>query len=449
MDCSFSSYNHGHYTRRPRQISEEVVEPSPVIHIRGLPEHTLEIDLLKIFEQNGSVRDVAMMPQKRQALVEFLDIDVARRVVERGSSDEAGESSENHVLLYTVYNAQYPITIDLIHQISSPFGKILRIVIFRKSQVQAMVEFRSVNEARLAKRNLSGADIYTGCCTLKVDYARPVKLTVTKNDKDSWDFEMATQHNLLRSIALQGRYDGNPCFQPDSNYVDNPSLYPQAQLLQNRSLMYSPQAFNGTGQPARSNTSVAMIYNLNMEHVNCDRLFNVVCLYGNVIRIKFLRSNEGAAMVQMGEPVAVDDLIDNLSGAVVLEVSQPYSLPDGSPSFKDFSRCRNNRYSNATLASKNRKFRPSQALHYWNCPPNIGLPEMQNLFRSAGAPIPTSEADALTALLFCNHAEATNLEDGLPFILKFSFASSTIRDFNQPTLKNETANQIMTTVGGV
>lgn len=58
-----------------------------------------------------------------------------------------------------------------------------------------MVEFTSVTEARQAKRHLNGADIYTGCCTLKVDYARPTKLTVSKNDKDSWDFEAAAHRD--------------------------------------------------------------------------------------------------------------------------------------------------------------------------------------------------------------------------------------------------------------
>ncbi|TPP66556.1 Heterogeneous nuclear ribonucleoprotein L [Fasciola gigantica] len=264
-----------------------------------------------------------------------------------------------------------------------------------------MVEFTSVTEARQAKRHLNGADIYTGCCTLKVDFARPTKLTVTKNDKDSWDFEITAQSGWdtgvsnpsTTSASLLGRYDGNTYHVDPSNANDS---------VQNRSLM-CPSQFSGMVTTARSHTSVAMIYNMNTDSMNCDKLFNLVCLYGNVLRIKFLRSNEGTAMVQMGDPMAVDDLIDNLSGAVILgkqilirpskqtellEVSQPYNLPDGSPSFKDYSHCRNNRYSTSALASKNRKFRPSQALHYWNCPPNFELSQMQSIFRDAGAPIP-------------------------------------------------------------
>ena len=33
--------------------------------------------------------------------------------------------------------------------------------------------------------------------------------------------------------------------------------------------------------------SVLMVYGLNMEKTNCTRLFNLFCLYGNVVRVSF------------------------------------------------------------------------------------------------------------------------------------------------------------------
>ncbi|RZF34667.1 hypothetical protein LSTR_LSTR010832 [Laodelphax striatellus] len=44
----------------------------------------------------------------------------------------------NHVLLFTVINPAYPITVDVIHTICTPIGQVLRIVIFKKNGVQAM-----------------------------------------------------------------------------------------------------------------------------------------------------------------------------------------------------------------------------------------------------------------------------------------------------------------------
>ena len=47
-----------------------------------------------------------------------------------------------------------------------------RIAIFKKNGIQALVEFDSNVSANRAKQNLDGADIYAGCCTLKIEYAR-------------------------------------------------------------------------------------------------------------------------------------------------------------------------------------------------------------------------------------------------------------------------------------
>lgn len=53
-----------------------------------------------------------------------------------------------------------------------PLGKVLRIVIFKKNGIQAMVEFDSIESAKRAKHQLNGCDIYSGCCTLRVEYAK-------------------------------------------------------------------------------------------------------------------------------------------------------------------------------------------------------------------------------------------------------------------------------------
>ena len=56
-----------------------------------------------------------------------------------------------------------------------------------------------------------------------------------------------------------------------------------------------------------------MVYGLDATTSNTDRLFNLVCLYGNVARIKFLKTKEGTAMVQMGDSVAVERCVQHLN----------------------------------------------------------------------------------------------------------------------------------------
>ncbi|KAG5897413.1 hypothetical protein JTB14_032105 [Gonioctena quinquepunctata] len=82
------------------------------------------------------------------------------------------DSKPNHILLFTIINPMYPITVDVLHTICQSSGQVLRIVIFKKNGVQAMVEFESLESAVRAKDSLNGADIYSGCCTLKIDFAK-------------------------------------------------------------------------------------------------------------------------------------------------------------------------------------------------------------------------------------------------------------------------------------
>lgn len=97
------------------------------------------------------------------------------------NSNSRNEDKSNHVLLITVINPAYPITCDVIHQICSPNGKVLRIVIFKKNGCQAMVEFDSVESAKRTRMALHGCDIYSGCCTLKVEFAKVIVLSFFAN----------------------------------------------------------------------------------------------------------------------------------------------------------------------------------------------------------------------------------------------------------------------------
>ena len=48
-----------------------------------------------------------------------------------------------------------------------------------------------------------------------------------------------------------------------------------------------------------------MVYGLCLEKMNPSRIFNLFCLYGNVVRVKFLKTKEGCAMVQGWSSIAI------------------------------------------------------------------------------------------------------------------------------------------------
>lgn len=110
-------------------------------------------------------------------------------------------------------------------------------------------------------------------------------------------------------------------------------------------------------------------------------------------------------MVQMGDVVAADRCIHSLNKITIFdseiqisyskqsflhEVIQPFILPDGSPSFKDFTTNKNNRFKNPEVASKNRILPPSQVLHFFNAPLGITEDELMHLFKQTSGHEPVS-----------------------------------------------------------
>ncbi|RWS17452.1 heterogeneous nuclear ribonucleoprotein L-like protein [Dinothrombium tinctorium] len=515
------------------------------------------------------------------------------------------DERENHVLLITVINPAYPITCEVIHQICSPQGKVLRVVIFKKNGVQAMVEFDSVDSAKRAKQALHGCDIYSGCCTLRIEFAKPTRLNVYKNDNESYDYtnpslgrftstsakhtktlqcqcacinsrKILVSFKILNNIpknhqlnngnlsyypwqtstgvtlmpldvmrndgrtnenhsefschvfqsnlSLTGKPSDRPALlgEPQGmgnnrnnapahqanyvdhgeaafhegygaaprppapqNYVDPYMQHPPGDPYEDGRAPVLPTppnpGFGGappppppggggapppimSGQPppptgAPQQGAVMMVYGLDHDRMNAERLFNLFCLYGNVVRVKFLKSKEGCAMVQMGDPVAVERCINSLNNltffgkkmqlsyskqAFLNDVQQPFELQDGTPSFKDFMGNRNNRFTNPEAASKNRIAPPAKVLHFFNAPHGMTEEEIVNIFKSTGGPTPSgvklfqsktersssgliqfeSVAEAVEALVLCNHISIPNPSGKFPFVFKLCFSST-------------------------
>ncbi|XP_017072636.1 heterogeneous nuclear ribonucleoprotein L isoform X12 [Drosophila eugracilis] len=387
----------------------------------------------------------------------------------------------NHILLFTIINPFYPITVDVLHKICHPHGQVLRIVIFKKNGVQAMVEFDNLDAATRARENLNGADIYAGCCTLKIDYAKPEKLNVYKNEPDtSWDYTLSTGEILpsksLFSIPenvvmlesqppLLGPGAAFPPFGAPEYHPTTPenwkgaAIHPTGLMKEPSGVVAgrnAPVAFTPQGQ---AQGAVMMVYGLDHDTSNTDKLFNLVCLYGNVARIKFLKTKEGTAMVQMGDAVAVERCVQHLNNIPVgtggkiqiafskqnflSEVINPFLLPDHSPSFKEYTGSKNNRFLSPAQASKNRIQPPSKILHFFNTPPGLTEDQLIGIFNIKEVPATSVRlfplktersssgliefpniSQAVLAIMKCNHLPIEGKGTKFPFIMKLCFSSS-------------------------
>uniref|UniRef100_A0A3B3WFU2 RRM domain-containing protein n=1 Tax=Poecilia mexicana TaxID=48701 RepID=A0A3B3WFU2_9TELE len=454
--------------------------PSVVVHVRGLMDGVTEADLVEALQEFGAISYVVVMPNKRQALVEYEDMNgsstavtyaadnqvyiaghpafinysTSKKISRPGDSDDS--RSVNNVLLFTIMNPIYPITTDVLYTICNNCGPVQRIVIFRKNGVQAMVEYPSCWSAQRAKASLNGADIYSGCCTLKIEYAKPTRLNVFKNDQDTWDY---TNPNLGGPGGYHGYEEsyGSPPY-------EGRRMGPPMRGRGSRS--YGP----GYGPPppppgeygAHADSPVVMAYGLDTAKMNADRVFNIFCLYGNVERVKFMKSKPGAAMVEMGDCYAVDRAITHLNNNFLfgqklnvcvskqqaIVPGQCYELEDGTSSFKDFHGSRNNRFSSPEQAAKNRIQHPSNVLHFFNAQPDVtpeifaqiceelGVKSPVNVKmftgKSGAAPSDRSASgllewesinDAMEALALMNHYQMKNPGGPYPYTLKLCFST--------------------------
>nr|XP_006228754.3 heterogeneous nuclear ribonucleoprotein L isoform X2 [Rattus norvegicus] len=485
---------------------------SPVVHIRGLIDGVVEADLVEALQEFGPISYVVVMPKKRQALVEFEDVlgacnavnyaadnqiyiaghpafvnySTSQKISRPGDSDDS--RSVNSVLLFTILNPIYSITTDVLYTICNPCGPVQRIVIFRKNGVQAMVEFDSVQSAQRAKASLNGADIYSGCCTLKIEYAKPTRLNVFKNDQDTWDYtnpnlsgqgdpgsnpnKRQRQPPLLGDHPAEygGPHGGYHSHYHDEGYGPPPPHYegrrmgPPVGGHRRGPSRYGPQYGHPPPPPPppdygpHADSPVLMVYGLDQSKMNCDRVFNVFCLYGNVEKVKFMKSKPGAAMVEMADGYAVDRAITHLNNNFMfgqkmnvcvskqpaIMPGQSYGLEDGSCSYKDFSESRNNRFSTPEQAAKNRIQHPSNVLHFFNAPLEVTEENFFEICDELGVKRPTSvkvfsgksersssgllewdsKSDALETLGFLNHYQMKNPNGPYPYTLKLCFSTA-------------------------
>jgi heterogeneous nuclear ribonucleoprotein L len=151
-------------------------------------------------------------------------------------------------------------------------------------------------------------------------------------------------------------------------------------------------------QPIQEQSSVVMVYGVDPGKINCAKLFNILCLYGNVLKIKFLKSKPNTAMVQMCTPGAVDRACQWLNGirlfGLELNLSKSkqlhlidsnnskFQLSDLSSSFQDYSNSRNHRFASQKMAKMNRQQKPNRTLHYFNAPPAFCEEDVESLCMS-------------------------------------------------------------------
>ncbi|CAF3307169.1 unnamed protein product [Rotaria socialis] len=239
-----------------KKSRSEAALPSRVVHLRNVEASDLEIVQLGL--PFGRVTNFLNLRKKSQAFLEFDATDSAKQMVDyftltpamlNGRQvfaqysnhgelrtdptnrtnqqahvaliqatdlyETAQKGGPNCVLRVSIINMLFPVTIDVLYQIFSKFGTVLKIITFTKNdKFQALIQSKDSTGAAQAKLQLHGQNIYNGCCTLQIEYSKLHSLTVKFNNDKSRDYTnptlppgegpMSQQHELERMHSNAG-----------------------------------------------------------------------------------------------------------------------------------------------------------------------------------------------------------------------------------------------------
>ncbi|KAG8652998.1 polypyrimidine tract-binding protein homolog 2 isoform X2 [Manihot esculenta] len=127
---------------------------------------------------------------------------------------------ESNVLLASIENMQYAVTLDVLHMVFSAFGAVQKIAMFDKNGgLQALVQYPDVQTAVMAKEALEGHCIYDGgFCKLHISYSRHNDLSIKVNNDRSRDYTIHSTAMLNPQPSLLGQQPVPTVGQPAHPY---------------------------------------------------------------------------------------------------------------------------------------------------------------------------------------------------------------------------------------
>eukprot|EP00050_Salpingoeca_kvevrii_P001645 m.175557 g.175557 ORF g.175557 m.175557 type:complete len:616 (+) comp10422_c0_seq9:1308-3155(+) len=403
--CGTSTHPSPHTARTPQsplpQMSDESAKkvridhpPSKVLFLHDLPPEIAQPELERALEPIARAEKILLFPAKQQALVEFADIQTAHNIVQcglivRGTPVRAQFSSHNElqlvekaetpvspVLLVKILKQTYPISLDTLHFCFGRFGRVHRIIMFRKAtMLQALIELATKEEANHCRGMLDGQSLYPDSCILQVTFSKLTNLQVKFNDEKSRDYTtdapgaaVASNSSRMQMAPTHMSHQLPPQMAP------NPYGYMMSQMPE------SP---------------VVLVSNL-PAGVTCEELFLLFGVYGDVMRVKVLFKKQSQALIQYREPAHAQLAINYLHGvdfgdstlrifhSKFPEIALPKGDVDGAEDLtKDYSTSPLHRFK---PGSKNLQhiYPPSPTLHLSNLPEDVTESDINALFNQVG-----------------------------------------------------------------
>ncbi|NWX06175.1 PTBP1 protein, partial [Caloenas nicobarica] len=464
MSSNSSSAANGNESKKFKGDSRSAGVPSRVIHIRKLPSDVTEAEVISLGLPFGKVTNLLMLKGKNQAFIEMNTEEAsstmvnyyttvtpvlrnqliyiqfsnhkelktdnsttqarAQAALQAVSSVQSGNvallaspaavdagvamAGQSPVLRIIVENLFYPVTLDVLHQIFSKFGTVLKIITFTKNnQFQALLQYADPVSAQHAKLSLDGQNIYNACCTLRIEFSKLTSLNVKYNNDKSRDY---TRPDLPSGDNQPARAPGiisapyagagfPPAFAiPQAAGLTVPNVHGALAPLAIPTAAAAAAAAGRIAIPglAGAGNSVLLVSNLIPERVTPQCLFILFGVYGDVQRVKILFKKKENALVQMADGNQAQLAMSHLNGQklhgkpirITLSKHQTVQLPrDGQEDHgltKDYGNSPLHRFKKPGSKNFQNIFPPSATLHLSNIPPSITEEDLKMLFSSNG-----------------------------------------------------------------
>lgn len=446
--------------------------PTRVLYVRNIPDSVTDSELIQYCSPFGRVTGTLILKEKGHGFIEFDDIESAaaacayfqqnplvlhgflieftfsqrQEITPRKDPDA---NPPNRIILLTVTNIMYPVTVDVLSQVFAKYGGMEKVIIFnRGNAIQALVQLRDIATASTCRSQLDGQNIYAGCNSLKVQYSSLNELEVKQNNDRMFDFTMPVSHMNQFGYSRTNTLGSSMG-----------SLSPMAAAYQSLGSFSggpSPKSFGNEYTNSSGGSPVLIVEGIDEKITKPEHLAALFALYGNVVRMKVLRNRE-TALIQLQDltqcKIAIEYLNRILLNGRIIGVglSKGGNIPppskiheegDTDQSVREFS-LYPLLYARHRPDRPQRLFLPSNTLHVSNMPNDTTEEELLAVLVAEGAEVEylrflddehhiaivvCSSAENALQTLVCCHGQLVGTEQPRPMRIGFGHATSGAQD---------------------
>lgn len=172
--------------------------------IKNLPKNVTEEEVRALIPETITAISISIISQSSNVYVKYASQNEIKTILKRHAENPIRHEGKaldlcfvtkmpldlnktSRIVLVTLYNEKSEINVQIIHDILQKYGKIEKIIIFKRKNYQVLVEFKNSDDAQRFKITLHDVN-YEGMFYLKIQFTSKKELIVNSNNLYEYDF---------------------------------------------------------------------------------------------------------------------------------------------------------------------------------------------------------------------------------------------------------------------